>query len=277
MNCVRAGSNDIPQERQTVDQQLNRHKLIFVLLWLLSVTFASTNVNAAIVLFDDTLGTLPSQQPWLLHAGFGIAEQTTPAGVRLTSSGPGQGGYSNYALFAPKNPNFPVLDRNRGFTLELELQLIAEAHSSPNRAGFSVILLGSDSKGIEIGFWEDEVWAQDDNPLFVKGETASFDTQSEEVLYAISILADRYSVAANNVEILSGDVRDYGSFGLPYTLPNFLFVGDDTTSAQSDSNLGRIQLSQTISTPEPASVFAVGIGCIGIVAGNFLRRSRRKE
>lgn len=52
----------------------------------------------------------------------------------------------------------------------MRFRLAQETHNRPERAGFSVILLGADRRGIELGFWRDQVFAQADQPLFTRGE-----------------------------------------------------------------------------------------------------------
>jgi hypothetical protein len=68
-----------------------------------------------------------------------------------------------------------TLDRTQGYSLRFDLRVIEESHSS-SRAGLSIIALSQDSVGLEVGFWEDKVWVQGDDPLFVRAETATFDT-----------------------------------------------------------------------------------------------------
>jgi hypothetical protein len=137
----------------------------------------------------------------------------------------------------------PELDRTRGYTLHFTVQIDSESHANNNRAGFSAIVLSSDVRGIELGFWQDEVWAQhDDNTgaLFTHGEGAAFDTTTGLIAYKLAILSDTYSLSANNTPVLSGALRDYSNFVGPidpYETPNLIFLGDDTTSAQAQIQL----------------------------------------
>src|SRR4051812_35382877 len=63
----------------------------------------------------------------------------------------------------------PALDRAAGYALRCSVQIVSESHADSDkdgdgvggRAGFSVIVLSSDPKGIELGFWEDQIWAQE--------------------------------------------------------------------------------------------------------------------
>ena len=90
-----------------------------------------------------------------------------------------------------------------------ELAIADESHASSNRAGFSVILLGDDKKGIELGFWTDRIWAQS-GPDFVQAEGAAYNTAST-VLYDLSIRGLNYVLSANGNPILTGLTRDYTS------------------------------------------------------------------
>ncbi len=141
------------------------------------------------------------------------------------------------------------------------MQMLSESHVRPDRAGFSIILLGKNNRGIELGFWGDRVFAQKQNPLFVHGEEALIDTLSQERNYLLAIHNGTYTLQADGVEILSGSCRDYTAFsggpfgtGIPYTLPNFVYMGDNTTSAQADVRLGNISLNPSFTpVPEPSS------------------------
>lgn len=214
---------------------------------------------------------LPSLQPWLSYADDrlitgGTASQTTVSGgVRLATDLPVSAGYSNHNFLSQlKNPNFPELVRSQGFQLTFRTQVLTEQHGSIHRAGWSVLLLGQDRKGVELGFWENEIWAQTQSPLFQHGEGVAFDTRIARD-YHLQILGDRYALAADGVTILEGDVKDYSSFGTPYSLPNFLFFGDNTSSAGGTSILGKVSLQTGISSiPEPSSLLllAAAISCL---------------
>lgn len=242
---------------------------ILLLLALIVSCCSSQSVTAGIVLYDDSTSQLPGDQVWLAYASNGIltggtATQTTVPGVGVTlaTDNAVSAGYSNRTPFGLlKNAAFPVLDRSQGFALGFELQVNGENHSSTDRAGFSVILLSSDLRGIELGFWEDRIWAQSDSPLFTQAEFISFDTTASEVAYQLAIQGNSYSLSGNSSTLLTGGLRDYSSFGFPYSLPNFLFLGDNTSSANANVTLGNISLS---AVPEPASwVF------LGMVAAAF--------
>ena len=181
------------------------------------------------ILFDASAGTTPGQQGW----GYAIAgvafEVMTNDTVRLdTTNTP-----TTFAGYAQVPAS---LDREHGFIFQFSVQIFAENHIKTNRAGFSVIVLAEDKKGVELGFWSDTVFAQNDSPLFVPAESTSFVT-TNMVDYELSIDSHQYSLRAHGIQILSGPVRDYTAFSgtiNPYSVPNFVFVGDNTTSASAD-------------------------------------------
>lgn len=124
--------------------------------------------------------------------------------------------------------------------------------NNTTRAGYSVILLGHDAKGIELGFWTNEIWAQ--NSDFTHAENIAIDTTIERN-YRLQILNDNYQLFENNNSILSGNLRIYPSPSTPYSLPNYVFFGDDTTSAAASVIQGRITLQSNLaSVPEPTSL-----------------------
>jgi len=178
------------------------------------------------ILFDGALG-LPSAQGWTFLITGG-SQSLNNGTVQLDTSAANtyQGGYS---IIAPT-----PLDRTNGFTLEFTAQILAEGHANTNRAGFSVILLSDDKNGIELGFWTNTIFAQADSPLFNHAEDTTFSTSSDFVTYSLTFLATNYVLRANNTPILSGPIRNYEAFAGfpdPYSTPNFIFFGDDTTSA----------------------------------------------
>ena len=201
----------------------------------------SLSSGPAQTLYDADLGTLPEAQGWSYAAlGVGIIKTLSGNSVLLdTSSQSGnQAGWSRIAA--------PPLDRSRGFTLLFTAQLNTEAHLNNNRAGFSVIVLGSDTNGIELAFWTNTIFAQDGPPnLFVHAEDVAFTTVGHFVDYALTMVGSNYVLRANGTPILSGLVRDYTSFSgpiNPYRSPNFMFFGDDTTSAGGSVNVSHLAL-----------------------------------
>jgi hypothetical protein len=210
-----------------------------------------------ILLYDADRGDLPQDQRWMTYTLNPLVrpqpeQAATADGVRLDTSNNfnHSAGYFNHRSLLgfftrPKNRLFPALDPTDGFSLGFELQIHDEDHLSQNRAGFSVILLGQDLFGIELGFWEGSIWAQS-GPSFTRAETVSFDTRLDLITYQLTILNTEYLLLADGTEILRGSTRDYSSastFPDPYDEPNMLFLGDDTTSASADFTLGAITLA----------------------------------
>lgn len=152
----------------------------------------------------------------------------------------------DYAGYAITPTLAPTLTRSTGFKLDFTLNISEESHNNNDRAGFVVILLAEDAKGIEVSFWKDEIWVQEEGntnapPLFTHAEGVSY-TTSVWTNYELEIISDTYSLSANNTEVLSGTVRDYSAWeppvsGLPdpYETPNLIFFGDNTSSAQSQT------------------------------------------
>lgn len=216
---------------------------------------------ATTVLYNDGVASLPGTQGWLIFGdnsfGSGATQTLVAGGTQLVTTGGTSAGYANRLPFIGTlvNAGFPVLDRNVGFVLQMELQVNSESHGSNDRAGFSVILLSEDKFGIELGFWADEIWAQS-GAGFTHAEGVSFDTTAAQRQYELLILGSTYRLSADGTEILTGSLRDYSGFGSqPYTLSRFLFLGDDTSSAGADVLLGRVALADV---PEPATVGLVG-------------------
>lgn len=226
-------------------------------------------------LYNPALNTLPASQGWLSYiTNFqGTATQTlVTGGTQLITTGSAQAGYFNKNPLTGSlvNAGFPTLDRSNGYAIRFDVSVTSESHSNNDRAGFSIIALSSDLQGIELGFWTNEIWAQ--NQPFTHGEGTAFNTVPS-TSYLLTILGNSYSLNANGTDILTGSLRNYSGFGIPYSHNNFLFLGDDTTSANADITLGQVQLLSSI--PEPATWFTMaGLGVIAITGYRRWRLAR---
>jgi len=139
------------------------------------------------------------------------------------------------------------LDAEETFALLFRFRLLAETHQRAERAGFSVIVLTRDRRGIELGFQAQSVFAQADEPLFTRGEEAQLDLLDRSVAACLAIAPTGYRLFLDGELALEGPLRDYTAFqGLidPYETPNFIFFGDDTRSAAADVVLGRIAIAR---------------------------------
>lgn len=271
--------------------------LAAALLLLSGARIASA--QSTTVLYDAASGVTPANfsPKWLEFGAFVSATQTftsgTPSFTRLDTlaTETTYAGYSNYSatanLFPPTltpttfiNPAFPNLERSTGFNLSFTVRLNSETHTgNPVRAGFSVILLGSDRQGVEIGFQSDTLFAQ--APGFgapaaesvtgaaVSALTGAFTT------YDLSIMGNTYTLRNGVNTLLTGTIKDYtaatGFAGDVYRTPNFLFLGDNTTSAAASTDLSFISITTNAAAPEPASMALFG----AILPGYMLVRRRR--
>ena len=229
--------------------------------------FITGGVNATTIsLFEDSLGTLPSVQGKLFFAGLGGTQTVSANGVDLDTTplgDPGQHGYSNSIAVD--------LDRTKGLNLDFQLHVSLEEHgSNGHRAGFSVIVITNDLQDVELGFWRDagagigEVWAQEVG--FTHAEGALYDTSSAETNYSLQILGSEYSLLADGVSLLSGALGNLSGVASTdvYGIRNYLFFGDNTTSARGQVTLGDISLT-TAPVPLPPSVALMLAACVGLL------------
>ncbi len=186
------------------------------------------------------------------------AEQSATGGFTTLDT---SGAAGDYAGYIARSARMPDLSMAGSYTLTLTLQVVSENHASDNRAGFSLILLNNDAKGIELGFWEDEIWSQHDgseDKLFTRDPGTSFDTTTPTT-YHLAVQGDTYTLRGGDEEILRGSLRDYSGFtGTldPYETPNFLFMGDNTSSAGATIRLSSVALTvakEQEPDPEPPS------------------------
>ena len=295
-------------------------------------------IGSTQVLYDGNTNRLPTaagadglsatSAPWLTYRDSSLVagpttQTATPGNTTLTTDRALYAGYSNYT-FTPKagvpvtftnsltNSKFPVLDRNAGYVLSFNAKVLSESHSTTtdtndrngdgkaDRAGFSVIALSQDKRGIELGFWADRIWAQEDGTSqaapslepdgTTAGNTRTLFTQAEftalnatvNTQYDLAVKGDNYQLFANGNLILSGRLRDYSAFvpasqvisGIqvnppnPYNIANFVFLGDSTPTAQSS-----VQLNQLSITSSPAVFPAKAIAAATplFLPGSFIK------
>jgi hypothetical protein len=144
------------------------------------------------------------------------------------------------AGYASRRTRTPRLDRRRGFSVDVTLRVEAERHVRRDRAGISITVLAEDQRGIELGFWEDAVFAQDGggpSTLFVHSEEAPIDTTTKTT-WRVDIEGERYRVFADGRLVLTGPVRDYRAWTPPlplfpdaYEQQSSVVISDNTTSA----------------------------------------------
>ena len=246
-----------------------------VLLGMTAVSMLLVHLQTAVagtvttILYDGSLGGTPDTQAMLYltqpSPPFPPSQATQIFSNNLTilDTTATNNDYAGYF----GDESVPVLSRTLGFTLSFAVQIDSESHANDDRAGFSVILLSSDVEGIELGFWEDEVWAQDDDSespadMFTHDEGAAWDTTSGLINYELAIISDSYKLWGNGTVVLTGSLRNYSNFtGLidPYEIPNLVFLGDDTTSAQAHIQLAYVAVTVNepvvIVEPDPNLLF----------------------
>jgi hypothetical protein len=216
--------------------------------------------TSTILLYDAALGGTPETQRKLaFRASPGaLVTQSFADGATTLDTLANQADAAGY--FADPRA-LPTLDRQRGYSLRFTVQVVEEYHADSDkngdgvgdRAGFSVIALSSDTKGIELGFWADRVWAQEQGAaeppggtLFTHAESAVFETTSAMVAYTLAVRGDEYELSSDGGPILRGRLRDYTAFEgpvNPYRTPNFIFLGDDTGSARAVIRLAYVALT----------------------------------
>lgn len=201
----------------------------------------------------------------------------------------------DYVGYAAKAELMPILDRSVGYSIKFAVEIVSENHSDASaykngdlvadRAGFSVTVIGNDLKGIELAFWENEIWAQNDGAaeptpgdltqtLFTHGEGTTISGFTTKTLknYELKVTGNTYSLFREDYQtaILTGNLRDYTSFATPaylpsnpYKTPNFLFFGDGTPTSSANFKLGEISVnagfSSNLSVNEDTDLAVQGI------------------
>lgn len=204
-------------------------------------------------LYDPALDTLPSAQGWST-SNLGPFSQSVAGGVYSF------GTLASDAVRAGSaRAGVPGLDTSVGFTLDFDLRVLGEAHTRPERAGFSFLVTGADTHhALEIAFWTDHVWVYTSS--FAHGADAALDA-TRFTHYELAVANQGYVLSADGVSLFSGALADYSAFGAPYNLASFIFFGDDTGSARAQVELGAVSLAPV---PEPATTALLTGGLLGV-------------
>lgn len=231
--------------------------LIIILLSPVALTFAFQGENTltkTTVLYDGALGNTPDSQGFDFLAFGAQADQSYLDGVTVLDSTAELSDLAGYF-----NHEEIIFDRAQGYDIHFTVQIQEEEHINANRAGFSLIVLSSDLLGIELGFWTNEVWAQEGGTdrLFLHAEGAALDTATALIAFRLRVEGDQYTLFADDAQILTGPVRDYTAFSGaidPYETANFLFFGDNTRRAGVKSAISFIAVETTdLATETPAA------------------------
>ena len=242
-------------------------QLLLSLLVILPHLVARQGRADVVVLYDGALGTSASGQSWVYGTNpfFGpdavSVWRDNATHLDTTPDISEQAGYFSIdPIFGvAKHEAVPVLDRGKGFQLDLTFELVREAHlprddngdGRQDRAGFSIIALSEDHWGVELAFQENRIWVYEDdsqgeNDRFTQAESIDFAAGGIRATYQLRIVGNRYELSVDQSLILSGPVRNYqfltGTID-PYEIPSFLFWGDDTASASSEVRMEQIMLT----------------------------------
>ena len=191
---------------------MNKGKLLssLFILSFVSATYSYypvvLNAGKTLVLYDAASGDIPSTSV-MSFTNFppGVALPTFSEGATVVDTTiSGTDTYAGWIAGEVTTPGFPILDSTAGVHVNFTVQVDSEAHTNHDRAGFSIIILDKDAKGIEISFWENEIWVKSDEAtggLFKHGEGIAF-TTSALTDYQVIFTGDVYTLTANGNRFL---------------------------------------------------------------------------
>jgi len=195
----------------------------------------------------------------------------------------GYAGYTNYdPLTLSLLPSFTTnLNANTGFTVAFTLQIAAET-SNPNRAGFSLTVIGSNQTGIELGFRTNQIFAQSSN--FIETSNSLLNTTVNQN-YTLQVVNGAYTLLAGGAIVGSLNNQPLISYNFnpatstpplpfnPYTSPNFLFFGDNTDQGNANFTIANITVNALpVANPEsyqtPADTILTVAAPSGVLAND---------
>jgi hypothetical protein len=216
-----------------------------------------------------TGSSTPASQGWF---GPLAGTQTLDPGgfvtLNTSASGPIQGGYGRIE---------PLLESSPGFRLDFTARVISEVHDRNDRAGFSLIVTDGAKHGIEIAFWEKQIWPQNVGFSHAASQEVAFDTAAMTD-YSLTVIGGHYQLNANGQKLFAGTTVFYDANGLvfapdiPYRTPHVLFFGDDTTSASATFSLQSVTLT-TVPEPGILAVLCAGLAVLTCRVGRTARRA----
>ncbi|MBW4563315.1 MAG: PEP-CTERM sorting domain-containing protein [Mojavia pulchra JT2-VF2] len=285
-----------------------RNKIAGIIVGLTLLMTANRSMAGVITLYDGSSGVTPDQynspelnnSPALTFGSPNGGTQSASGGITNLNTTFNNGiyaGYSNYNVANPPtspssvitpttlvNPLFPALDRNAGYNLSFRVRINSQANDGTNgnyRAGFSVIVLGSDKQGIEIGFRNDDIFSQASSSFNSIGEqvTGVSSLLSNLTTYNLNVSGNSYTLSSGATNLFSGLLRDYttaSGFGSDvYRTSNFVFLGDNTTSARANIDLQSVGLiTNTAAVPYE---FSPTTGILALVVVGAVNHCSKKK
>lgn len=135
-------------------------------------------------------------------------------------------GWSTHGLITGNtiHPAAPVLDAQTGFSVRFQLAIDAENHAGAadlngdgmrDNAGFALVVLASDFRGIRLNWWQDRIWASEDDTaggtLLAQAEGVAQNPVRQAQLsnYTLTVFREAWRLSVDGGVILEGRRRDY--------------------------------------------------------------------
>jgi hypothetical protein len=237
------------------------------------------------VLYDGTSGVTPdlfnAPNPYLSFTNLGTGTQAASGGVTTLDTAALEATYAGYSNYNSSgnlvNSSFPILDNSAGYTLSFTVKVNSQTNNGTNgnnRAGFSALVLGSNNRGIEIGFRKQnttdtdltpDIFSQNGSNFIIGEQNTNIGTILDSTnTYELNVLGNNYQLTSGGNILLTGLVRDYtnavGPLSPVYRTPSFIFLGDNTTSAGGSVNIANIALTtNATNVPEPSNWIGIGL------------------
>lgn len=212
-----------------------------------------------VVLYDTQQGTTPDQQGWAYVTRpilVAKAQRSFSEGLTRLDTTPAISEWVGFLTrlnvrnVSLSHPKMPDLDRQAGYTVRFQVRVVGEKHTSNDRAGCCIIVVGNDLQAIELDFWTGEIWAQSgpnranpDEPLFTHTVEAKKVDTTQLTVYQLRVSGESYSLWAGDERLLSGPLRDYSGHWHPaYSQANTIFLGDNSSRGSAVVDIGNVEV-----------------------------------
>ena len=256
----------------------------FVLCFALLTVLSGGQVGADLI-YNPSLGTLPSSQGWTHFVddpppGDGLSESNyTLAGGSLMQGDTGGPNVDNFNLQSYESVGLAYDFATAQVTVFADLQIITSTLTHPNppgpvsnrRAGWSIQVTDGAGRLVLLFVGESALF------LLGKNEESTgpipFDTTDAVHEYELLINSSGANLFVDNIQQASLAFNQFRLDGQAFA--NRMSIGDLTVNERSSSKLNGFRIT-VVPIPEPSTIILFGVGVLSILGIGWRRRKKEE-